>query len=39
MKKREFLKARNAYLIAKAACKVAQEESDTAERNLVYRRG
>lgn len=39
MKKREFLKARNAYLIAKAACEVAQEESDAAERKLVYQHG
>lgn len=39
MKKREFLKARNAYLIAKAACEVAKEESDATERRLVKRHG
>lgn len=39
MKKTEFLKAKNAYVIAKAACEVAQEEHDAAERNLVSHHG
>lgn len=39
MNKQEFLKARNAYIIAKVACEVAQEESDAAERELVSQHG
>lgn len=39
MKKTEFLKAKNAYVIAKAACEVAQEEHDAAECNFVSNHG
>lgn len=34
MKKTEFLKAKNAYVIAKAACEVAQKESDAAQQQI-----
>ncbi len=39
MRKKDFLKARNLYIIAKTAYEVAKEESDAAERALVEQHG